>query len=228
MDRLPQRWLEIFPGTAELLARYRDLECRISRFKQAAGVDCLPGCGNCCSVPASRIEVSRFEMLPAAVRLWESGKAEAAAAELRTRAADAPCVFFVSAAAGFGGGHCTLYPLRPLLCRLFGFSAVRSKHGTPSFTFCKEIKHAFREAVGRISADPDLDAVVWMGAEAAAVRDLDPLCKPATDSINRAALDALETVLYRAELLGWQPEAGSGTDQDSPPRGRPPRLPRCA
>ncbi len=48
---------------------------------------------------------------------------------------EGPCVFFDL----HGRGHCAVYPLRPLICRLFGFAAVRDKHGQPSYRPCRRM-----------------------------------------------------------------------------------------
>jgi Fe-S-cluster containining protein len=36
-------------------------------------------------------------------------------------------------------GQCRIYSARPLICRFFGFSAVRSKEGRPSFRLCRHM-----------------------------------------------------------------------------------------
>ena len=36
-------------------------------------------------------------------------------------------------------GHCAVYPARPLVCRLFGFSATRNKDGAPMFRPCRHM-----------------------------------------------------------------------------------------
>jgi Fe-S-cluster containining protein len=102
-------------------------------FRRNTGVDCPPGCGACCS--EDHPEDSVLAVLPAARWAlgvgWEERLLEAA----RERP-DGPCVFYDL----YGRGHCAVYPLRPLICRLFGFAAVRDKHGHPSYRPCRRME----------------------------------------------------------------------------------------
>lgn len=38
-----------------------------------------------------------------------------------------------------GALHCTVYPARPLECRLFAFSGARDKSGSPVFRLCRHM-----------------------------------------------------------------------------------------
>ncbi len=57
------------------------------------------------------------------------------------------------------GQNCLIYPARPLICRLFGFSAMRDKWGEPTFTLCRhmpsplgEYEEQLRGVSGRASS----------------------------------------------------------------------------
>lgn len=219
---LERRWLEIFPALIPLMERYRSLENRIQQLKDDIGVDCLPGCGSCCTVSTVEIESGSFELLPAAVWLWQQKRAEQVLAALQQLPADACCFFYTPGLDGFGGGHCSIYPYRPLLCRMFGFTAVPDKYGAPSYTFCRQIKDHYPEQVVRLVAG-NRCAPLWMRAESSAVLDLDPRRELPLTPLNQAAAAALERVLYRAELYGFEP-----SDDDQPPEDLPPLFPRCA
>jgi uncharacterized protein len=129
----------------ELLALYRSVERDIARFKKATGLECLSGCGACCENP--RIEVTVAEFLPLAVYLYRSGQADLVLERCKEVKGKGVCVFYLPARSKISPGGCRIYQLRPLLCRLFGFSAVCDKQGTPVLVTCSSIKEKFPGAI---------------------------------------------------------------------------------
>jgi Fe-S-cluster containining protein len=103
------------------------------RFGRDSGLACPGGCGDCCS--SQKPEDSVLSALPAARWAVESDFVEALEAAALERP-EGPCVFFDADA----DKHCMIYPLRPLVCRLFGFAGRRDKHGLVQYRPCRRMK----------------------------------------------------------------------------------------
>jgi Fe-S-cluster containining protein len=89
-------------------------------------------------------------------------------------------------------------PLRPIICRLFAFAAVRDKRGAPELAICREHSAADPGARGRV------DAYLSAGGEVAMFADLQSEAHEPDDGpaalvpINHALVAALERELLRA------------------------------
>jgi uncharacterized protein len=111
----------------EVLAIYKGLDEAAEFFSAACAITCPDGCGRCCEgfdPPVTRAEADlvALHLICASIRVPAGS-------------ADHPCPFFISDAQF----HCGIYPVRPLVCRAFGFSAVGGKDGAPCFHFCKHM-----------------------------------------------------------------------------------------
>lgn len=107
------------------------------QFSHKTGLHCLAGCGQCCENPS--IEVTVLEMLPLAKFLMETNKIDAILKKIQDRK-DGLCVVFEPHSEKAHQGRCGAYAYRPLICRLFGFSARRSKEGNAQLVTCQNIK----------------------------------------------------------------------------------------
>jgi Fe-S-cluster containining protein len=134
----------ISPAIPELFAR---IDAETAAFAAASGLRCPDGCGVCCENPG--IHASVIELEPLAQELVARGQAEAAL-ERAAAAGPGPCVFYD--ARGPGQGRCSVYPWRPVVCRLFGFAAVRDKQGQPELAGCKVHKAVQPEVVEQARA----------------------------------------------------------------------------
>ncbi len=117
----------------DILGLLTEAEMDAFAFQRTAGVACPPGCGSCCR--DDHPEDSVLSVLPAArwaLTMGMEEHIERAASEQP----DGPCLFFDL----HGRGHCAVYPLRPLICRLFGFAAVRDKYGLPTYRPCRRME----------------------------------------------------------------------------------------
>jgi Fe-S-cluster containining protein len=195
---------------AAVRALYRRLDRRIASFRRASGLGCPPGCGECCLSP--EVEATVLEMLPLALDLRCRGLLESTLARLGSGGEPPrPCLFYSPAPLGAFGGHCSVYPWRPLLCRLFGFAAVAGPEGRPELAVCGRMRAALpdraRAAAAAVLAGR-LRAPLMRDWSLAAYR-LDPALGANPLPINSALKQALERV---------------GLEQDL--RGRPPRRAR--
>ena len=109
----------------------------IIRFHAASGLHCLAGCGACCTKPD--IEATALEFLPFAYRSFKEGKAHALLDKLKEHGSTI-CLLYAPSSPDKKSGKCSQYVFRGLICRLFGFSAMKDKHGQPSLVTCSRIK----------------------------------------------------------------------------------------
>ncbi len=179
--------------TARRLAIYRDADQATSAVASATGLACPTGCGACCVRTPPHVSVS--DVAPLARAAIASGEAEALLARAQATGVG-PCVLF---APGQLPGGCTVYELRPVICRLFAFAAVRDKHGALELAICREHKAADPDAPARVAA------YLAAGGPAPSFTDLqqdahDPDDGPAELlPINEALAIALERELLRSQ-----------------------------
>jgi hypothetical protein len=112
-----------------LEALYADLADRQAGFQAAGLYRCPPGCGRC----SATFEPDVLPVEAVLVELY------AQAHSVKTDAppaAPAPrCPLYREDS----NRHCPVYPARPLVCRLFGFSALPDKTGALLYTPCEHM-----------------------------------------------------------------------------------------
>lgn len=164
--------------------------------RQPVSFGCPSGCGACCE---------RFvpDILPAEAdyaALWIlSKRPDLAKADLRDKA---PCPFY---AADKPEAHCRIYGGRPLICRLFGYSAVGTKEGALAYSLCWSMPtprgsvvrcwegEALKEGLGAI---PPLMADY--GLRLQALSEPAPGDKPFIAEAVRASIDRMSLILSLA------------------------------
>lgn len=139
MFEIKFKYFSLFSGLKELLEIYQELDLRVEFFKKKAKINCIKVCGKCCKIPSYKIETSVLELIPTTIHLWEVNEAEIVLENLYRINKYHFCIFY-----DFKGkndrGHFYIYSLRPLICRLFGFSAKRDKSGRTIPIICSIIK----------------------------------------------------------------------------------------
>ena len=209
---------------------YRRADEAVAAFCAGSGLACPHGCGTCCEgfVP----DVMPIEA--AAVAAFLADKDKAAAWSLAGSGLTQSCPLY----AADTPWHCTVYEARPLVCRLFAFSAVRDKRGQSSFALCRrmpavpgtavqnsEVPFApLRSACGPVimetfKAEPPIMAD--FGNEILA---LDPHSNGDRAPLPEALSDALSQVLF---LVGIKAMDSQDDHRDDDPDLRPP-LPRAS
>lgn len=184
-----------FPGLEELIALYREVDCLVGEFRTATGLDCVSFCKKCCSRSGEKIEASVFELLPLSIHLWQKEQAEQFLVELDRSESTSPCPLYSGDHVPCDSWGCKFYPWRPLVCRLFGFSAVLDKHGHAKVALCKTLKEANPDAAKRI------DQMIHQGLKAPLIphlaqkaSSLNPLLGQMRYPLARALRLALEKV----------------------------------
>jgi len=106
---------------------------------------------------------------------------------------EGPCVFYQPERSVRGEGCCGIYSLRPTVCRLFGYGAVKNKYGVAQLAVCtvmkKGIPHAAQDAA--YAVERGLAAPTFTDF-ARQVAGLEPSLGGRLLSINRALRFALE------------------------------------
>jgi Fe-S-cluster containining protein len=200
------------PAVLPIVELFSRLEAETSAFAGASGLRCPDGCGACCESP--NVYTSVVELEPLAEELVARGEAEDA---LDRAAAAGPgqCVFYASH--GPGLGRCTVYALRPMICRLFGFAAVRNKQGQPELAGCRVHKGAQPEAMAHARAlvaggHPVPMMTDWQQQAA----ELGTSATGALVPINQAIQQALERALFAAALAGASTQSSRAGERVEP------------
>src|SRR3989338_188376 len=105
-----------------LLRLYSKLDKDIEQFSFTVGLKCASGCGRCCKNP--HVETTVLELQPVAIELFRKNEADQWVNKAVEAAGQGRCVFYKPDPLIPSNGRCSVYPLRPLVCRLFGFSAI--------------------------------------------------------------------------------------------------------
>lgn len=196
------RWSEVcFPGLDQLSEVYADLERQIAGFKRGAGIECLRKCTFCCAT-AKFVEASIFEMLPLSLHFWEEGRAPEILEKLEGIHPEAPCILLNPNPPDELSGGCSYYHFRPLICRLFGFSATVDKNGKPVIALCAPLKELHSGVAERVNKKiredlpfplmPDFSRKVAM---------IHPQLGQEKYPVNIALLEALELVGQKMHFL---------------------------
>lgn len=194
MSRLPG-------GSPELLKLFAEVDFATQAVAERAGLACPGGCGRCCDNPD--IWTTPAELVPLAVELVTRGAADEAYD--RAQAADR-CVFLDSS--GPGLGRCSVYALRPMVCRLFGFAARRDKSGGLELAACAVHKQVAPEAVARARAIAAEGGAPVFAEWQERVRELDGAAAELMP-LNRALQVAIERVSLAMRLAGPPLAAGA-------------------
>jgi len=127
LERLHGIYARIERGQAESLAAIA---------ARGPALACPEGCGSCCEPFIPDVLPVEARYLAAWLLRERPLLAERIARWPEGLGAVPPCPFYDAVRPG---GHCTVYPARPLICRLFGFSALRDREGRESFALCKRM-----------------------------------------------------------------------------------------
>jgi Fe-S-cluster containining protein len=196
----------------ELELLYRRADEAVSVFQAKTGLSCPFGCGSCCEAFVPDILPLEAEYLAAFLALKNPEQAYALAARgLEERVREdgrRGCPLY----ADDTPYHCTVYEARPLICRLFAFSAVRDKRGQPSFALCRlmpEPDDAIADMPAGEGAPADAPGDVQASAQASAPAGEGA---PLREALRLRALDAPLMADYGGELASIDPASAGERD----------------
>lgn len=131
-------------GISYILDLYQTLDNAIERFKIASGLKCITNCGHCCKT--NYVETTALELMPLAINLWLKKETQYWLKRASMVDRNNYCIFYQPHPSVRSEGNCSIYPFRPLICRLFGFSTRNNKYGRPKLITCAYIKKAHPSA----------------------------------------------------------------------------------
>ena len=112
---------------------YAELDQKIEGFASRAGLHCPEGCGQCCEIFVPEITRPEAELI--ADHLIGLGQTVTLESWVRGELPGA-CPFFKLEGSPY---HCSIYSVRPLICRLFGYAGSRDKNGELRFRPCRHM-----------------------------------------------------------------------------------------
>lgn len=191
---------------------YQRADAAVARFVEVSGVSCPHGCGSCCEGFVPELLPLEAAYIATFIASTDKGRAfSLAASGLEARARDdgrVGCPLY----ADDRDYHCTVYEARPLICRMFAFSATRDKSGKPTFSVCK--KGLSAKSVRTASGDSLIEifgamppVMSDMGSELVSI---DPDSSVDRKALPQALTEALSRVLFLVgmkddDLLGNGP-----------------------
>lgn len=190
-----------FRGADRLREYYERLDAQINQTANHYNLHCKQNCGACCMGHAESKEATPFEMLPLAIELEVTGKADQYLERLENEdCADITCVGFVNVDESKGWGHCGVYTLRPFVCRLFGDSLYHTKGDQTEYTGCKWLKEQYEKNPHKKELHDELPGMAETAMEG---RDIDEEEEEFGEimDINDALKTALEQVRMKHHLL---------------------------
>jgi uncharacterized protein len=197
MDRI-ETFYSAFEGLDKLHQVYEELNQQIREFRKIMNLYCLEKCSHCCATPAEKIEASILEMLPLSIYLWERDEAENILKKIQESEPESPYVLFNPNPPDPFRGACDYYSFRPLVCRLFGFSAVFDKKRQQRVALCKPIKQKNPRVEEKINYQIENGLKIPIISDfAQRVSALNPYFGRDQYSVNQSLKQALEIVGYR-------------------------------
>lgn len=179
---------------------FREVDRAADRFRALTRIRCPDCCGECCT--RSKVEATTVEMMPLALDLWEKGEADFWLERISGALDNPSCVFYRPDPENPLKGRCIIYEMRPLICRLFGFSMTRNKHGRAEYGGCRVVKQndpeMYRNAIELLSTVQSSSVCTDFGIR---ITGLDPGASGARMPINRAASTAIARLGHRLDLF---------------------------
>ena len=190
----------------EIVSRVMDLYARMDKsvveFQLKCGLRCPAGCGSCCQ--SEDVHVTVLEMLPIAHEILCNGAGADWLERLAGQPQSSACILFSEQPAEESAGHCRFYSRRPVLCRLFGFAAVRTRTGIKALSVCRHIKET--DPQGAAAAMVQAEEAPCFVHYSAQLYALDPVLGTRLMPINTALQHAVERLglnlsfVYRESL----------------------------
>lgn len=180
----------------EVLKIYRIVDADVHSFEMMSGLRCLRFCSRCCI--NVKVTATVLELLPLAYWLYKKQTARFWLEKLDAVRADKErrCILLRFPKHSRNVGRCMVYKMRPLICRLFGFSAVIDKSNQPQLVTCKVIKKVYNASYLQTSRSLGTLPVPIMKRYYAMLYPLDFIDAQKFYPLNEALRMAIETVLF--------------------------------
>ncbi|ULQ59277.1 YkgJ family cysteine cluster protein [Brucepastera parasyntrophica] len=192
-----------------LLHIYRRIDEAQQRWIEASPFRCPSACGECCKTfEPSILEIEALFLASWIVR-------EHSASQSYYAADRAGCVYHNPS----GTYQCTVYPARPLICRLFAFSGDRGKKNTIRYKPCKCMKHVEHRTMEEDELYQRYGTIPPAMADLAREADcLLPDSAGITVPLREALPSAMNKIRFLLHLNGHSfPDSSHNPDDDAPP-----------
>lgn len=176
-----------------VLETFHELDRAVFEVHSEAMLFCPTGCGVCCL--SSKMRTTVLEALPIAFELAGSGKAEQWLGLLETHKGSTPCTFYKKDSRDGKRGHCTVYHLRPGMCRLLGYAAEQNKQGSFEISICAAQEESDSDAAMRARELARQGGVPLFSEWRERLAKLEPRLGTEQLPINEAIATALRKVL---------------------------------
>lgn len=212
---------------------YTELENTTEHFRTSYGISCPEGCGSCCErfIP----DITSVEARMVAAYLLFVKQDIDALRELENHLEGVQ--FLPDSDMGDDGAsavlrgcplydpdnpyHCTVYPARPLICRLFAASASDSKEGLPVFRRCKlNPENTMPQFLDLSEPDPEKGDIPVMRDYGFRVRAIGG-GNDEVQLLPRAVLEAASQLRFVAQMLGIGVSPDSNPDDTPTPTPTP-------
>ncbi|MGH0053232.1 MAG: YkgJ family cysteine cluster protein [Sphaerochaetaceae bacterium] len=118
---------------ADLVTLYATVEYQTATFRSVYAIACGSGCGTCCEHFMPDITASEARLVAGYLLFVKQDTSLIEAVAMAKGNKSGPCPLY-NPDSPF---HCTVYPVRPLICRLFGACATQGKAGRAVFRRCR-------------------------------------------------------------------------------------------
>ncbi len=172
---------------------FKQLDKETLKFSKQSSLKCLTNCNLCCMKKG--LEANVLEFLPLAWYLVKNNLHEEALDLLETN--PEYCINLAKTQIQGVTAGCSVYNHRGLICRLFGSSGVRDKHGKLSVYTCTHMKaefpEAFKQSMERINSGMNIPVVTDFYYQ---IYYIDPQMANDYNPINVSIRKAIEKVAY--------------------------------
>ena len=168
---------------------YSEADCAVAVYQLSSVLSCPGGCVHCCV--SEKVESTVLEMIPSAFHLLRTNQAELLLNRIEKQADSNQCILFRPDLSQPDSGGCSLYPYRPLVCRLFGFAGNRDRQGQVKLARCRDMPPAIK-ATSSDSGDEsmtggDIPIFQAYGIAVTVIHpDLGTRCMPINDALSQA------------------------------------------
>lgn len=218
MDELePLR--NVLPGTAiaegirEVISIYREADAATASFSKDCRFSCPPSCGICCEGFYPELLAEEADLIAVYLVFFRKELIALLSSEGGTGETPCSCPMYDPDSSL----HCRIYPVRPLVCRSFGFTGSLDKGGKPVFRLCKHMPHGekreyrYDELGERGYSTPPL--FTEHGLQLSSL-SISPSRKRFADAV-RASLFKV----YQLQFLGAAEHESENPDDSEPPKG---------
>lgn len=161
---------------------YSQLDTAQQNFTNKFCIHCKDGCGSCCQHFNPDITIAEAQYI--AMGLIFDGTDQQIQHTLKSAS---PTQTFCPLYRPDNPFHCSIYHLRPLICRLFGASVIHDKNGDPAIRACKWNPYATMPSPATLKHNPqDLIFMSDYGIQLAELQPEDTSTYPLTEAVDQA------------------------------------------